>query len=108
MLPPQVLGDATKYEQIVVLTGVTSEIDAFAAKNGATAGMYMPPSDLQGAPLVDPDLRPYQVAMVVITRDGRAIGLKPSSMLLPEPTSSPFAELPGRRLERERITRPAR
>jgi hypothetical protein len=30
-------------------------------------------------------------------------------MLLPEPTATPFtAELPGRRLERERITPPTR
>ena len=108
LLPPQTFGDGMKYEEIVVLTGVTSEIDAFAAKNGAAAGMYMPPSDLQGGPLIDPDLRPYQVAMVVITRDGRAIGLKPSAMLLQEPMNGPFAELPGRNLERERITPPTR
>ena len=51
--------------------------------------------------------KPYQVAMVVVTRDGRAIGLKPAAMLLPEPTVLPFAtDLPGRRLERERITPP--
>jgi outer membrane protein assembly factor BamB len=106
LLPPQIFGDGVKYEEIVVVTGVTSEIDAFAAKKGAAAGMYMPPSDLQGGPLIDPDLRPYQVAMVVITRDGRAVGLKPSAMLLPEPMNVPFAELPGRRLERERITAP--
>ena len=49
LLTPQVFGDGVTYEEIVVVTGVTSEIDAFAAKNGAVAGMYMPPSDLQGA-----------------------------------------------------------
>ena len=108
LLPPQIVGDGAKYEEIVILTGVTSEVDAFAAKTGAPAGMYMPPSDLQGGPLIDPELRPYQVAMVVITRDGRAIGLKPSAMLLPEPMNVPFAELLGRRLERERITPPSR
>jgi outer membrane protein assembly factor BamB len=108
VLLPRVLGDGVKYEEIVVLTGATSEIDAFAARNGAASGMYMPPSDLLGGPLIDPDLRPYQVAMVVITRDGRVIGLKPSAMLLPEPMNAPFAELPGRRLERERITPPPR
>jgi outer membrane protein assembly factor BamB len=111
VLPPQTFGDGVKYEEIVVLTGVTSEIDAFAAKNGAVSGMYTPPADssLEGAPLIDPLLKPYQVAMVVITRDGRAIGLKPSAMLLPEPANVPFSlELPGRRLERERITAPAR
>jgi outer membrane protein assembly factor BamB len=109
LLPPRTFGDGMKYEEIVVLTGVTSEIDAFAAKTGMLTGMYMPPSDLQGGPLIDPVLQPYRVAMVVITRDGRAIGLKPSAMLLPEPTATAFAtELPGRRLERERITPPAR
>jgi outer membrane protein assembly factor BamB len=105
LLPPQTFGDGATYEEIVVLTGATSEIDAFAAKTGAVVGMYQPPSDVQGPPLIDPVLQPYRVAMVVITRDGRAIGLKPSAMLLPEPSNMPFvAELPGRRLERERLT----
>lgn len=109
LLPPQTFGDGMQYEEIVVLTGATSEIDAFAAKTGALAGTYMPPADLQGTPLIDPVLKPYQVAMVVITRDGRAIGLKPSAMLLPDPVAAPFAsELPGRRLERERFTPPTR
>ena len=109
LLPPQTFGDGMKYEEIVVLTGVTSEIDAFAAKDGMLVGTYMPPSDLQGAPLIDPVLQPYRVAMVVITRDGRAFGLKPSAMLLPEPTATPLTgELPGRRLERERITQQTR
>jgi outer membrane protein assembly factor BamB len=110
LLPPQTFGDGVTYEEIVVLTGVTSEIDAFAAKTGAPVGMYQPPpgGDLQGPPLIDGDLKPYQVAMVLITRDGRAIGLKPSAMLLPEPTIVPLAtDLPGRRLERERMTLPA-
>jgi outer membrane protein assembly factor BamB len=110
-LPPRVLGDGVTYEEIVVLTGVTSEIDAFATKSGAAAGVYKLPYEgaaLQGEPLIDAELRPYQVAMVVITRDGRAIGLKSSAMLLPEPMNVPFAEFPGRRLERERYTPPAR
>ena len=110
LLAPLTLGDGVKYEEIVVLTGATSEIDAFAAKNGASVGMYQPPpgGDLEGPPLIDGDLKPYQVAMVVITRDGRVIGLKPSAMLLPEPALLPLPpELPGRRLERERVTPPA-
>ena len=112
LFPPRTFGygDGKFYEEIVVLTGVTSEIDAFGTKSGMLAGMYQPPpgGDLQGQPLIDPDLKPYQVAMVVITRDGRALGLKPSAMVLTEPPNLPFAtELPGRRLERERITPPA-
>jgi hypothetical protein len=107
-LSPQTFGDGTVFEEIVVLTGVTSEIDGFVAKNGAAAGMYMPQSDIQGAPLIDPALKPYGVAMVVITRDGRAFGLRPTAMMLPEPVNTPFTtELPGRKLERDRVP-PAR
>jgi len=111
VLPPQTYGDPDNmaYTEIVLLTGVTSEIDAFDAKNGMVLGMYTPPSDLEGAPLVDPVLKPYQVAMVVVTRDGRAIGLRPTAMMLAEPVAAPFtAELPGRKLEREKMTQPQR
>jgi outer membrane protein assembly factor BamB len=108
LLPPRTFGDGVGvvFEEIVVLTGVTSEIDAFAAKTGAVAGMYMPTSDIQGPPLIDPALKPYGVAMVVITRNGFAIGLRPTAMMLPEPLNTPFTtDLPGRKLERERFTR---
>ena len=105
LLPPRTFGDGVVFEEIVVLTGVTSEIDAFAAKTGAAVGMYVPESDIQGAPLIDPALKPYGVAMVVITRDGRAFGLRPSAMMLPEPLTTPLTELPGRKLERERFIR---
>jgi outer membrane protein assembly factor BamB len=104
ILPPQTFGEGMANEEIVVVTGV-SEIDAFVAKTGAAAGMFVPPSDIQGGPLIDPALKPYTVAMVVITRDGRALGLRPTTMMLPEPPNSPFAELPGRHLERERMAR---
>jgi outer membrane protein assembly factor BamB len=104
ILPPQILGDGLGYEEVVLVTGV-SEIDAFAAKTGAAAGKYVPPSDIQGAPLIDPVLKPYTVAMVVILRDGRALGLRPAAMMLPEPLNSPFTELPGRHLERDRVVR---
>jgi len=105
LLPPRTFGDGVVFEEIVVLTGVTSEIDAFAAKTGAAVGMYIPESDIQGAPLIDPALKPYRVAMVVITRDGRAFGLRPSAMMLPEPLATPLVDLPGRKLERERFIR---
>jgi len=104
-LPPLTLKAALPYEEVVVVTGVTSEIGAFSTKTGAAVGRYSPPSDIQGGPLIDPSLKPYKVAVVVITRDGRAIGLRPTAMALAEPKISPFDELPGRRLERDRITR---
>ena len=104
LLPPQVFGDARAYEEIVVVTGVTRRSTRLRQRTVRLPGCTCPRRILQGGPLIDPDLRPYQVAMVVITRDGRVIGLKPSAMLLPEPMTVPFSELPGRRLERERFT----
>ena len=104
LLPPMTFTDGPEYEDIVILTGVTSEIDEFGAKKGVAAGMYQPPSDILGPPLIDPVLKPYSVAMVVITRDGRAIGLRPSAMMLPEPMITPLTELPGIHLDRDRIT----
>ena len=93
ILPPQTLGDGMAYEEVVLVTGV-SEIDAFAARTGAAAGMYVPPSDIQGAPLIDPALKPYTVAMVVITRDGRAFGLRPRESCRSQP--SPNCQAPPR------------
>lgn len=102
-LPPETIEAPLPYETIVVVTGVTSEIDAFSARTGTAVGTYAPPSDIQGGPLIDPTLTPYKVALVVITRDGRAIGLRPTAMMLAEPKIAPLVELPGRRLDRDRI-----
>jgi hypothetical protein len=52
---------------------------------------------------VDPDLQPFRVSMVVITADGRAIGLRPSGMMFREAPAGPLTELPGRQLQRERL-----
>ena len=104
-LPPETFEAAVPYEAVVVVMGVTSEIAAFSARTGAAAGTYSPPSDIQGGPLIDPSIKPYKVAMVVVTRDGRAIGLRPTAMALAEPKMAPLEELPGRRLERDRIAR---
>jgi hypothetical protein len=41
--------------------------------------------------------------MVVITADGRAIGLRPSGMMFREAPAAPLTELPGRQLQRERL-----
>jgi len=104
------LGDSFTAKELWSNPDNSVQFNTPVLKNGMLVGMYQPPpgGDLQGPPLIDPDLKPYQVAMVVITRDGRALGLKPSAMMLAEPAGVPFTtELPGRRLERERITPPA-
>lgn len=97
-IPPRTFGG------IVVMTGVTPETSAFNAETGQAAGSYLAPSELQGAPLIDPVLKPYRVAFVAITRDGRVIGLRPQAMLFEEPPLVPLQSLPGRRLPRESLS----
>jgi len=94
-LPPQVVRD------VVLLTGVAPVITSYSARTGEVVGTFTAPEAVMGAPLVDAALKPYQVAMVVITRDGRVVGLKPTAMLFKEPTLAPLPQLPGTRLARE-------
>jgi hypothetical protein len=64
-----------------------------------------PPPDarLQGEPLIDRYLDPFQVAIVVIMRDGRITGLRPTGMMFAEPAAAAMTVLPGRPLPRERL-----
>jgi outer membrane protein assembly factor BamB len=96
-VPPSTFGGA------VVMTGVAPLVTAFDASNGNVLGSYTAPSELQGPPLIDPQLKPYRVAVIVITRAGRIVGLRPTAMLFTEPPVAPFLALPGRRLSRERL-----
>lgn len=94
-IPPLVFAD------IVIVAGVAPTITSYEAKKGAVVGNYTAPGELAGPPLIDPDLRPYRVAMVVITRDGRVAGLRPTAMLFKEPALTPLPELPGLHTSRE-------
>jgi outer membrane protein assembly factor BamB len=96
-LPPRTFGGT------VLLTGVAPELTAFAATDGSAVGSYTAPAELEGPPLIDPVLKPYRVAFVVITRDGRAAGLRPTELMLREPALTPLQRLPGRRLNRESL-----
>lgn len=96
---------------IVVVFGVSPAIATFNARTGAAIGTYTIPTPAgattspipKGPPLVDPELRPFRVGIVVITADGRAIGLRSAGMTFREPAPGPLAELPGRQLQRERM-----
>jgi hypothetical protein len=105
LLAPLTLGDGVKYEEIVVLTGPRRRSTRSRRRTAHRSACISPAGGIsKGRRSSIGDLKPYQVAMVVITRDGRVIGLKPSAMLLPEPTMAPLTtELPGRHLERERL-----
>jgi outer membrane protein assembly factor BamB len=88
--PPQVVGN------VVVVTGVAPEVRAFDTVTGMPIGSYVAPSELRGPVLVDPQPLPYEVALAVITRDGQAIGLRPTRLGLLEPPIVPLETLPGR------------
>ena len=95
--PPVVVGP------VVVVPGVAANLLAFSVLTGAPVGAFAPPgsAEFKGDPLLDPELRPFEVAVVIITRDGRVIGLRPTGMLFREQPPAPFQQLPGRRLTRE-------
>jgi len=87
----------------VVVTAGPGSLATFNAKTGAPIGTFDAPSDayLQGAPLVDPAPKPFAISLIALTRDGRAIGLRPTEMLFRERPIQPLEALPGRALQRE-------
>lgn len=91
--PPRVV------EDVVLVPGLSPALAAFDRRTGAPIGMYSAPSDLIGPALVDADLRPFQVAIVAITGDGRVAALRPVQMMFREPPAAPISELPGRRID---------
>lgn len=100
--PPMAFGG------VVAVFGVSPAVATFDARTGAPIGTYVVPSDPGTAPsprplLVDPDLQPFRVAMVAVTADGRAIGLRPTAMMFREAPTVPLTELPGKPLQRERL-----
>jgi outer membrane protein assembly factor BamB len=91
----------------VVVFGLSPRVSTFLAKGGAAVATWAPPppsdTELEGPPLVDEYFRPFRVAMVVVMRDGRVVGIRPTQMTFPEPPAGRPATLPGRPLPRERL-----
>jgi hypothetical protein len=92
----------------VAVIGLSPTVSTFLAREkGMPAGTWAPPppsdAELQGPPLIDQHLKPFGVAMVVILRDGRVIGVRPTAMMFPEPAAAPLKFLPGRPMPRERV-----
>lgn len=94
-VPPRAFG------RLALLAGTSPTLTGFAARSGAPAGTYMAPGELAGEPLIDPVLRPYSVAAVIVMRDGQVAGLYPVAMLFREPPTAALPMLPGRVLQRE-------
>jgi outer membrane protein assembly factor BamB len=94
----------------VVVPGIDPALSSFDALTGAVGGLFDgqlaggavgAPSEVMGVPLVSQTMRPFQVAIVLVWRNGRATGLRPASMLFREPALVPLLALPGRTLARE-------
>jgi outer membrane protein assembly factor BamB len=97
LFPPQTL------PEIIIVTGLSPLLSTFNARTGAPIGSWAAPANAEpeGRPLIDPSLRPFRTAIVVILRDGRVIALRPTAMLFKELPVAPFTVLPGRPLTRE-------
>jgi hypothetical protein len=98
--PPSTFGG------IVVVSGNNPTLAAFNATTGDPIDKFELAADVQGIPLVDATPLPFRVAMIVITRDGRAIGLRPTRMMFREQPLAPLLTLPGRPLNREPLALP--
>ncbi len=96
VFPPRAFGG------IVILSGLMPAVTVFVGETGAVMGTRTPGS-LVGAPLVDPVLKPFRVALVTITREGVVEALRPAAMMFREAALAPLSALPGRTIARERI-----
>lgn len=89
------------FDGLVVLAGHRPTLATFDADTGTAAAAFTAPSDVQGTPLIRHPLMPFAVAMVAVTKDGRAIGLRSTAMMFRDPALSPLLALPGHPLARE-------
>jgi outer membrane protein assembly factor BamB len=106
-LPTRPVAAPSAIGGIVAVSGLTYPLSTFNAKTGAALSNYDASLDLGRAKylpptLVTPDLRPFSVAFVVISSDGRATGQRPVAMMFRDPPLEPLAALPGKPLAREK------
>ena len=88
------------FDGVVAVAGADS-VATFNSKTGAPIGTFDAPNLLRGQPLVDATPAPFAVSILAITRDGRAIGLRPAEMMFRERAVEPLTALPGRPLQKE-------
>lgn len=95
------IGPPRAFDGVVVVAGLSPTLSTFNARTGEPEATYDAEAELEGPPLIDPILRAFAVAMVVVTRDGQVIGLRPQAMMFRESPNEPLTVLPGRPLTRE-------
>ena len=89
----------------VLVTGL-STLAAFEPLKGAPLGTFELPADVYGAPLVSEHLTPRLVAVAVVLKDGRVLGLRALTLQFNESAPQPLSALPGTPLVRERLPEP--
>jgi outer membrane protein assembly factor BamB len=88
------------FDGVVAVAGVES-VATFSSLTGAALGTFESPTLLQGVPAIDPTPAPFAVSIVAVTRDGRAMGLRPEGAMFREKAIVPLTALPGRPLQKE-------
>ena len=104
-LPSRPLGAPLIFDGVVAVVSAES-VATFNSRTGTPIGKFEAPSLLQGAPVVDATPAPFAVSIAVVTRDGRAIGLRPEGMMFREQAVQPLTALPGRVLQKEVLPLP--
>ena len=85
----------------VIAVAAADSVATFNSKTGVPIGTFDATTLLRGQPLVDAIPKPFAVSILAVTRDGRAIGLRPVEMLFREKAIEPFAALPGHPVQKE-------
>jgi outer membrane protein assembly factor BamB len=99
-LPTRPTAPPLTFDGVVAVVGAES-VATFDSRTGTPIGTFAAPNLLQGSPTVDPTPAPFAVSVTVVTRDGRAIGLRPEGMMFKEKPVAPLMALPGRPLQKE-------
>jgi outer membrane protein assembly factor BamB len=90
----------------VLVAGLSPPLALFNSQTGASIGTQVATAGLVGAPLIDRTIRPGSVAIVMVLRDGRLIGLRSIALQFREHPVTPLPALPGRSVPRERLPLP--
>jgi outer membrane protein assembly factor BamB len=97
ILPPRAFGG------VVLVPGISPAVAAFVARTGDVMGTYIASGHLIGAPLIDSAAKPFKVSLVTITREGVVEALRSTGLNFREAVATPFTQLPGRPVARERL-----
>ena len=100
-IPSRAAAPPIAFDDVVVVSGVAPRVDAYDGRTGAALGTFTALTDLEGPPVIDTSPKPFEVAIVALTREGRLSALRPIGLMFPDRPLVPLLRLPGRELPRE-------